>query len=354
MPRHFTLIDGLRGVAALAVVIFHYHHFYLADFADRPNMPSFYAQPLGNWLWPVYIYGHHAVELFWVISGFVFAHVYLNRATTLRDFSVARFARLYPLHLVTLLFVAALQIISLNWAGHWQVYGNNDLRHFILQLGFASNWSWYNQGLSFNGPIWSVSLEILAYALFFLALPLLKRFGLGWAVILCASAAGLSLTELPFLRPMVFACASYFFLGTALYCLMRRAGPKAWGVVLAAACATGAAALWGTEALLIAAVSSCLILTFALCEGRINLGPWVQRLGDMSYSIYLVHVPLQMAVLLIADTAFGGSRAFADHPLTLPVYLVAVVVVADMAYRRFEKPVGRHLRNRLSHAKPHD
>lgn len=351
MPRHFSLIDGLRGIAALAVVIFHYHHFYLVDHLDRPNMPPAEAQAYGTWLFPVYTYGHHAVELFWVISGFVFAHVYLNRPATLWGFSVARFARLYPLHLATLLIVAGLQIASQVATGHWQIYGSNDLRHFILHLGFASNWSTLNRGLSFNGPIWSVSLEIIAYALFFLALPLLRRFGLPMAVVLCAAAWGMTLVDLPLLRARVFACAGYFFLGCALYGLLGRVGPRAWGAVGVAAVVAVGGIVLGGEAVVISAVSACLILMLALLEGRVNLGAWVQRLGDMSYSIYLVHVPLQMMVLFIADTAFGGSRAFADHPLTMPVYLLVVVVVADLAYRQFEKPVGRVLRQRLD-AKP--
>ena len=44
----------------------------------------------------------------------------------------------------------------------------DDLRHFILQLGFVSDW-WPGSPLTFNGPIWSVSIEILLYLLFFVA-----------------------------------------------------------------------------------------------------------------------------------------------------------------------------------------
>lgn len=43
LPNHFGWIDGLRGVAAVAVVIFHYHHFYLADYADRESIPPYKA-----------------------------------------------------------------------------------------------------------------------------------------------------------------------------------------------------------------------------------------------------------------------------------------------------------------------
>lgn len=72
------------------------------------------------------------------------------------------------------------------WVGHWQIYGNNDLRHFGLQLVMSSNWTTLSRGLSFNGPIWSVSLELVAYGLFLIALPLLRHFGLIAAVALAA------------------------------------------------------------------------------------------------------------------------------------------------------------------------
>ena len=57
---------------------------------------------------------------------------------------------------------------------------------------------------------------------------------------------------------------------------------------------------------------------------------------------------LIMLVLVIMDGVFDGSRAFADSYLTLPIYLGVVLILADIAYRRFEKPCGRWLRRTLS------
>ncbi len=111
-PTYFVWVDALRGLAALSVVVFHYHHFYLRDAAGRPDIPETGTFPYAAILDAAYRHGGLAVEHFWVISGFVFAHVYLGRPTTMRAFWVARFARLYPLHLVTLLAVAALQAVS--------------------------------------------------------------------------------------------------------------------------------------------------------------------------------------------------------------------------------------------------
>ncbi len=172
LPQRLYWIDWTRGMAALVIVVFHYHHFYLRNSEDRPNLPQITEFPFGEILFPVFSSGAaHAVELFWLISGVVFMHVYSQRRTGLWNFGVARVARLFPLHLATLCLVAVIQIVSLQITGHWQIYGNNDLKHFGLQLLLSSNSVNLSHGLSFNGPIWSVSLEVPVYFLFLFLLP---------------------------------------------------------------------------------------------------------------------------------------------------------------------------------------
>ncbi|MFX5945263.1 hypothetical protein ABTE62_19415, partial [Acinetobacter baumannii] len=65
--------------------------------------------PLYHQLAWFYDYGHVAVQYFWAVSGFVFAHVYLADPTAHDRFWLARVARLWPLHLLTLVLVALLQ-----------------------------------------------------------------------------------------------------------------------------------------------------------------------------------------------------------------------------------------------------
>lgn len=353
LPDRFYWVDGLRGIAALGVVIFHYHHFYLASATDRAGVPAVQDQPLGGLLWPLYDYGMFAVQMFWIISGFVFAHVYLQRPTNARDFFAARIARLYPLHLATLLIVAALQAISLNGAGHWQVYGSNDLWHFTMQLFLASNWTTQNIGLSFNGPIWSVSLEMLIYLVFFLALAGIRRFRMALVLPLTVVFWALVLTgaePLPLIDGAVYECGGYFFLGSVIYLGIARQQPALTAGLLVLATGVGAAGLiWGQLTAAVAGFASALVLVAVGLESlRFQPRRLLAPLGDISYSLYLVHVPLQIAVLVVADTMFGGTRDFALHPAMMPAYLVVSVIVAHLAYRHFERPAGRALRAWLS------
>lgn len=350
VPEHFNWLDGLRGVAAFCIVIFHYHHFYLADSGDRPSMPPVSEFPLAGVLGPVYVHGAVAVELFWVISGFVFMHVYAGKPTSAGRFVAARIARLYPLHLLTLLVVAALQWASFSAVGHWQIYSQNDLRHFVFQLFMASHWTSFTWGLSFNGPIWSVSMEILAYALFFLCLPLLRRDRLLPPVLICAFgfAFAADLTpQPPLIHSPVFICVGFFFFGCALYALYYRLCGRTMLVVTAMTglAAAGALAFLAGQTMLAGlCLSGAVILLTTILEQLLRRGASAARaFGDISYSLYLVHAPLQMVVLLVADLAFGGARGFADSPVTLAVYLAVSTLLAHAAYRYFERPAGRAL-----------
>lgn len=351
--RRFHSVDALRGVAALAIVVFHYHHFYLADAFDRPALPPVEAFPYADFLAPLYgPFAANAVELFWLISGFVFAHVYLPRRPSAWAFGVARFARLYPLHFVTLIYVALLQLISLHAVGHWQVYENNDLRHFGLQLFMSSNWITWSRGLSFNGPIWSVSLEMVVYAMFFVSLFIMRR-GAPWvSLMLCAACwawAAFEPATLPVVQKGVFLCAGYFFLGCLLYTLRPDAGwARAVMLTLLGAGVAVFGVMAGVEDVAIAGIAVALVSMAAGADRVIpSWGERLSALGDISYSVYLVHVPLQMTALLVADLAFGGSREFANSPLTLPIYVVVSVTVAWVAHHGLERPAGRAIRTWL-------
>lgn len=355
LPQRLYWIDALRGVAALAVVVFHYHHFYLRDHLDRPNLPPVTDFPYASAIGFFYTeWSASAVQLFWLISGIVFLHVYQNRRTGLGEFAVARFARLYPLHFATLLIVAALQVISLNLAGHWQVYGSNDGRHFLLQLFLASNSTTLSRGLSFNGPIWSVSLEIPVYFLFLAALPFLKRAPLVVSSVLAlASVAVLTLGpgDIPPVRAGVFLCAAFFFLGSALYTLAVRTRGN---VILTALLFAAAAALFvagfasDRAQLMIAGTAAILALTALRIEGRFHPTHGHSWLGDLSYAIYLVHVPLQIAFLVVLDLAFAGDRSIADSLFLLPVYIAATLMTAHIVHNGFEVPIGRKIRTALT------
>ena len=172
--KKIYFIEILRFLSSLMVVVWHYQHFFLPY-----NRQSQYSLDVINSkflnIFKFDNLGHIAVYIFFCISGFVFSYTYLNKdPTTFKNFFYRRFARLYPLHFATLLIVAIMQLINLRLFGAYEIYFISDIKHFILNFFLISAWG-FGDGFSFNGPIWSVSIEIFLYLIFFFLIPHLNK-----------------------------------------------------------------------------------------------------------------------------------------------------------------------------------
>jgi peptidoglycan/LPS O-acetylase OafA/YrhL len=158
-------IELLLFLPAFAVLLAHYNHFFI--YHPEHEGYTFYNQPLFGYLEFFYRYGTRAVEVFWCLSGFVFVHKYgrpiFAQALLPLKFFWLRFSRLYPLHFAALVLITVLQYVYRAKTGTFWVIGPKNLKHFVLQLGFASHWG-FEAADSFNTAVGSVSLEVLAYA----------------------------------------------------------------------------------------------------------------------------------------------------------------------------------------------
>ncbi|MDX1891778.1 acyltransferase [Mycolicibacterium sp. 050158] len=171
-PRHgksvvrsgeIKALSGLRIVAALWVVLFHF----------RPLL-QMASPPLYDSLKPILDCGAQGVDLFFILSGFVLTWNYLDRmgdtwsTKATLHFLWLRLARVWPLYLVTMHFAALWMIFTLN-VGDFpspeaaSMTAINYLRQlFMVQLWFQP----FFDLTSWDGPAWSISAEWLAYLLF--------------------------------------------------------------------------------------------------------------------------------------------------------------------------------------------
>ena len=164
--KYYYGIDFLRWFAAFMIVLYHYSLLFKINEIDYSNFLNYLIinrEFAPNFVW-----------LFWGISGFIFTNVYINKDVTFKKFFISRFARLYPLHLITLILVAILQFQSFKNFCHTQENYINDIYHFVLHLFFASEWG-FQKGWSYNTPVWSVSIEIPVYFFFLISLVYLKK-----------------------------------------------------------------------------------------------------------------------------------------------------------------------------------
>ena len=161
------LLDIARGIAALAVAIFHYKLFY--SYNISLNGYSIENQPFYNIIKIIYEYGWIAVQFFFLLSGFIFFKLYLEKVSerkiSLNKFVILRVSRLYPLHFLTLFFVFIIYM-TLNFNNFYNPI-NVNLKHLILNLLLIHEWG-FKSYASFNEPSWSISIEFLMYLIFFL------------------------------------------------------------------------------------------------------------------------------------------------------------------------------------------
>ena len=329
-PARLGRLDGLRGVAACGVA-FTYHAWSL--FGDGAVGP---ANGAVEWLrWSGWLF----VDMFFVLSGYIFAHVYLGRAllTTgreLADFAVARFARLYPLHLLLLLITAAL---------FWAKPENSALAfaaHLLMLQALASP-----VAQTFDGPTWSLSVEAVCYVLFALGAasgPRGLRLVTGFAILL---GLGMILShaapEGPYVRDNFPRGLLGFFLGQALWHQrLRLALVPGW--VLAAVIAAGFAipAGWCGAILPLALLTFPAALLLGLRLRWLESGP-LTWLGDRSYAIYLIHMPL-LDLFVKLNGQLGGSPA--EILLGWTGFVTATLVLADLSLRWVENPARRAIR----------
>jgi peptidoglycan/LPS O-acetylase OafA/YrhL len=362
-------LDAARAIAALAVVLQHWpeHFFSLERFsAATEDSPLFFLFA------PFYERGARAVTFFFCLSGFIFYWLYSrkvhDRIVGPSTFAMLRLSRLYPLHLATLLLCVVLQWPLIQMLGHPFIYQQHDVYHFLLNLPLIQYWG-FESGWSFNGPSWSISVEIFLYFAFFAACwfarpSLWQCLALAFAALLVA-------------RYSVLAdAAATFFLGGASFHVYRTLSAR-WTPLKSFVLVAIVVGLWAlippltqpdilqdrlaqlrpwlgegrlgdiveTGVLEFAqrqfefVLFPATVATLALSEIVWKRIPWVwlHELGNMSYGIYLLHFPLQLAFVSIALT-FGFPSDFFTRITTLALFVGLLLVISFASYRVFERP----------------
>jgi peptidoglycan/LPS O-acetylase OafA/YrhL len=365
LPKRFYSLDVLRGVAALVVVLWHWQHFFLP--LNKQGVAfSVENQPMFGSLFAFYKYGDNAVQLFFCLSGFIFFWLYSKRiaekSITFKSFSILRLSRLYPLHFMTLIFVAIFQLIYTNITNTYFVYPFNDAYHFFLNLFFISSWG-FQKGYSFNYPIWSVSVEILLYAIFFVFCRIFYQ-----NIIAVIFAIIIGHFFIYGLNRYIASGIECFFLGGIVfivYMQIIKSGDNlklsiwlpllasmSWIVTIASVSSiydiTQMHLPWIIQKVVSAWLDFVLfpmtIMSLALIETkRGTLGKRLAFVGDISYSSYLLHFPLQLAIATIM-TKMAINQTLYYSPWFMVMFYFVLILLSLASHRYFEVPMQRILR----------
>lgn len=328
-PERLLRLDGLRGVAACVVSLL-FHARMMSGSSQSPLDGLWGFEWFRDWGWS-------AVDLFFVLSGFVFAHCYLDGwrlrvGTTLSSFALSRFARLWPLHAVTLGFTI------LIWQQAPQTTFANILASLAMLQVFLAD-----PTHTLNGPAWSLSVEVICYAIFILAAISGTRVLRAAAVLAILVGAGFVLIFGAWDALVARGCLG-FFCGVFLRRHMHHAD-RMPGAALALFAALPFIIVpdggWLVLTTLVAWPAAILLaLRIPVLEARPML--W---LGDRSYTIYLVHMPIYLLYFLL----FSGGAGM-DRTAWLGAMLATwgvILLVADLLYRNLERPSQRAILSRF-------
>lgn len=357
LPPRLVNLDFARGVASLAVVIWHWQHFaFIGGYAPRGFRID--QQPFFSFLQPFYqSTATVAVPFFFTLSGFVFFWLYLSTIADgtcqPQEFALYRFARLYPLHFATLCLVTLLQQVYFRSNGTWFVYEFNDFYHWILNLFFISSWG-PQVGQSFNGPVWSVSIEVGLYLLFFIfAKHSPANFFTTFLIIFACDIA--RRRRFHAIWPEAIEC---FFIGGLCFLIIdwylkgeRRPTTElllvattllAWLSFLYWPEGRDLIDRWGITFYFLLPGA---IISLVLLETRGYLvSPKLAWIGDTTYATYLLHFPLQIVFILVAQKLGTADNLVYSKPAFL-LFMTILFSISVITYQYFERPAQRLIRN---------
>jgi peptidoglycan/LPS O-acetylase OafA/YrhL len=347
-------LTGLRGIAALYVVIFHF----------------FIGQRFTNPVTTLLAHGYLAVDVFFVLSGFVMTLTYshlFDRGHSLVSYATflgRRIARIYPLYLAGTLCALVLIRAGILEPPHLRMSGALLSNLFMVQAWGITE--------SLDGPGWSISTEWAAYLLFpmFLLCLMKNRFGRGLALTLSLGALAFLATNpaahahavdpgalldvhdwrhgLPVLR-----CLAEFVLGMLSYRFTTapmgmRFALKAWAQNTLAVATIVLLMLPRTDMFIV-----CMIppLLAGVASGRSLVAHWLsskplETAGRYSYSIYMIHT-LLYGVLGWIHAQINALGLPHGQTYAAAVGIALTIPLAALAYRFIEKPGRTIIRDLL-------
>lgn len=340
------LLNFLRWFSALVVLLSHLRRILFIDYAgvvDKNALTSLFYFCTG--------FGHQAVVVFFVVSGFLVGGSLLNKIDSGRvdlvDYSINRFSRLYVVLVPALLFTMAVGFIlshldlpwqdSLNNNGHYPKLREVETDLITLLGNFFNLQTIYVSEYGYNLPLWSLAYEFWYYVAFPLSLILFSPF-------YNAKEKASAVVCLVLLCLLV----SYHII---LYFLMWLVGALASRVAIAdRKVAFQALTVSTIFALLVVSRGSgffghlflgdlCLALCISTLIVLYQRGGWVpfsassnRFFSDFSYSLYLFHYPLIIGVSVVLYNLDRSFSTMQPSCVSATAYLFVLVTTIWMSY----------------------
>ncbi|CDN43082.1 Putative Acyltransferase, partial [Paenibacillus sp. P22] len=351
--NYLPAIDHLRGMAALLILFYHGQHFISRDFAFGDKVPDGYWLKTTNPISSLFIEGHTAVALFMVLSGFIFTYGAYDKSMNYWGFIRNRLFRIYPMFLLLMV------------VGIYAYPGNFNFIGMLQTLFFLSNAQGSLNLGEFSAMFWTISVEFLFYLIFPFLLRMMRNEGAKKMLLLIVVAIvfrtlamlfGSNIRELSYwtivgridqfiigmLAAKVFIelklsrkswflifCASAVLVITELFAFNRLGG---WQI------SANWKVIWPTtEGTLWAVFIVSYVKVFS--ENKNIIQKSLSRIGEISFSIYLIHYIIVKLVIYRHWTISFSSNAFRDGMLNSLILVVPItILISILTYHVVEKP----------------
>ncbi len=346
--ENLRALTSLRFFAALWVILFHYW----------PDLT-------GSLVRPIFIdKGYLGVDLFFILSGFILCHVYRGPVEAGRfdygGFLWNRLARVYPLHLATLIGIGtmALAAIGLGFSIDPNILG---WRSLPANLTLTQAWG-LAPTASWNHPSWSISAEWFAYLTFpifaFVALKLKHRPSLGLVLavglVLGVNAGFLALTDEKLTEATIswgaLRIVPSFAYGCALYGYWVARPAQNRRKALLGALFSGTLTIFfiidqGADSVVVLGLGLTLLFLAQLAQIRsviLAQAPLVY-LGEISYSMYMICIPWKLVFVNTMTRIFEVKDGHLTFSLWL-VLILSLISLSALSHHLIENPARKRMK----------
>lgn len=357
-PRFSSVLDCFRWVAAALVCIAHVRSVMFADFSGTAG-----SRPFAAVFYGLHGFGHQAVIVFFVLSGYLIGGEVLRGLRTGNfdwiTYAIRRWSRLYPVYVAALLLGLLWDNLGLRLCNLQNVYNHHGQPFPMIFYPVAERLTatvlggnlLFLQGIAVptlgsNTPLWSLANEAWYYALFPLALwPLFGKSTRPTRVLCFAFLVGASWL----LWPEIAAYFLVWLAGTALHFIPRRLPVPGWLPPLLLTLLLGPVRLhqFAGWSIFVQDLAIAVILLLWLNQLEHRSGKpapaarWHHRLAGFSYTLYLVHWPLALFLAAALGTLAGrgyrmefGAGAFLLYGAVLAVVYAFAWLLAQLIEQR--------------------
>ncbi len=357
---HYSILDGLRGVAAITVVCFHIFEAFATSHLDqRIN------------------HGYLAVDFFFILSGFVVGYAYDDRwgSMKIKDFIKRRIIRLHPMVVMGALIGAVMfywqgcSVWNVSKVGVIALFTATFLNMLLIPATPGSEIRGVGEMFPLNGPSWSLFFEYIGNILYALVI---RKFSTK-ALAALVFATGCGLASFAIFGPLGDICVGYSLTGTEftggslrllfsfsagllISRIFRPVNVKGafWVcsisvvALLAVPRIGGAGHLWANGVYdTLCCVVFFPILVYLGASGK-NTDKYTARickfLGDISYPLYMVHYPF---IYLYYAWVKNENLTFQESLPGAAGVVIGSIILAYICLKLYDIPVRRYLTSRF-------